>query len=512
MSARKKSSSRGSSRPKSGKQSGALSNGKPATLIVLFGGAGDLVKMKLGKAIARLFTGGKVCSNCRLLAVDREPFDDESFRRFFIRDCRLPADLAELVEAELGRIHYQQMDLCSPEDYQKLRARIEDLRSDAINHEMYYYSVWSELYPTIAHNLKEIGIIGNGGELKQTHYLEKPVGSDFASSKKLLDSMLSGKGIDQKRLFLMDHYLGKEAVRNMLVFLWGNRTRSPVLNAEHVSRVIIYAYESIGVDVRRAKAYDRVGTLKDMWVPHLLQLLALFSCEDPGGFENLPTKKRELLEAVRKVDVSEVPEYAVFGQYDTGLSDGKQVCSYREEPGVSHDSITETFAAIRLFIDNERWKDVPFDVITGKRMSRKETGVRIFFREAESNLFTGMGEVIDLRIQPDPAIRHQFLVKAPGDWDRTSTATSNYNYQQRFEGVPLVDYETLLLEAMSGTGHLFVRSKSIRECWKIGEPFIEYLRNAQPQDIFSYSAGSDGPVQVVTSKFGPYSGIFGVLD
>lgn len=495
-------------------------------LIVIFGGTGDLVRVKLATAIRSLFERNVISKDSVILGVANEEFSNKQYHEFWV-NAQTSQHSEPPTKEFLDRVHFQKVDFCEKSWHKTLKNRIDELSSGSdFEHRMFYYAVWSEWYASIAKGLSKGGLIPEKGQkpshvvgVRTSHYLEKPVGNDLKSAQKCIKGIL--EYVNKDDLYLIDHYIAKEAVRDLLVFRHGNRTASPALTNEHIDRVTIYAYESVGVE-DRGKSYDDVGVLRDMWIPHLLQLLAVFCCNPPRNEEDFPKMKREVLESIANVSPEEIENHVILGQYSYGIGDERSpndsvdIRPYRQENGVPHTSQTSTFCAIKLMFDEKQskkndlshWNGVPFYLITGKRMHRKETGVWIRFKPAPglTSLFDAependLCELWNIRFHPYPAIIRYHVVKAPGNYNHLGIGRSRYTYSKNYPDEPLRDYETLLKEAIGGQNFWFVKANTILESWRIGQPFVNHL-NQDSQKIHRYTSGDPGPLEEFGKKFG----------
>jgi glucose-6-phosphate 1-dehydrogenase len=330
--------------------------------------------------------------------------------------------------------------------------------------------------------------------------LEKPFGHDLKSAQDLNEVI--HKVFDEKDVYRIDHYLGKETVQNILVFRFGNSLFEPVWNRNYIDYVEITAAETVGVE-GRASFYEETGALRDMVANHLLQLLALTAMEPPIAFEadSVREQKVQVLRSIRPMTVDEVAKRTVRGQYGAGEIEGKRVPGYRQEPDVAGNSVTETYAAVEFYVDNWRWAGVPFYIRTGKRLSRQVSEVRVHLKRTPQALFAStpydqLGpNVITLRIQPDDGISIAFDAKRPGSQMRTLTVDANFSYESVFGSKGPPAYETLLLDSMRGDATLFTRRDEVEAEWRIITP-IEQAWKQLPAPVFpNYAAGSDGPIE-----------------
>ena len=328
--------------------------------------------------------------------------------------------------------------------------------------------------------------------------LEKPFGRDLESARALNETVL--KVFDEKNVYRIDHYLGKETVQNILVFRFANSIFEPVWNRNYVEYVEITAAETLGVE-RRAAFYEETGALRDMVANHLLQLVALTAMEPPVAFDadSVREQKVQVFRSIRPMTLEEVAANTVRGQYGPGRIGDAAVPGYRQEPGVKPDSITETFAAVRLQVENWRWAGVPFYLRTGKRLANNVTEIKVHFKRTPQALFAGTDSgsfgpnVVSLRIQPDEGISFSFGAKRPGTHMSTVPVMAKFSYSEAFGGNTPVAYETLILDAMRGDATLFTRRDEVESEWKIITPIEEAWAQLPPPSFPNYAAGSEGP-------------------
>jgi glucose-6-phosphate 1-dehydrogenase len=329
--------------------------------------------------------------------------------------------------------------------------------------------------------------------------IEKPFGTDLESARDLNRKLHAV--FDEEAVYRIDHYLGKETVQNILVFRFANGIFEPVWNRRYVDHVQITVAESIGVE-RRGGYYDQTGALRDMVQNHLMQLLSLVAMEPPSAFNGKAVRdeKVKVLDAVRHLRGEAVRTATARGQYGRGWVAGEEVPGYREEEGVPPGSLTETYVALRLHVDNWRWADVPFYLRTGKRLPKRSTEIAIQFRPAPSLLFRQVLDisslepnVLAMRIQPNEGISIKFLTKAPGAPMRVRPATMDFLYGASFLTEAPSAYETLLLDAMKGDNTLFARWDEVEAAWSIVDDIIEGWRAMPPPEFPNYEAGTWGP-------------------
>lgn len=438
--------------------------------LVIFGATGDLAARKLFPAIYELEAAGYLPEELRIVGVGRKPWSEHEFDKS-VREALAEFQMnleAHVVERFIRRTTYRQMDF-SPESF-------EALAKDSAPSSIFYLSLPPDAFPLVSTGLGEAGLARERGNHFRRLVIEKPFGHDLQSALELQATLT--KHWDESQILRIDHFLGKETVQNILVFRFANSWLEPLWNAQHIAQVQITAAESIGIEGRGA-FYDKVGAVRDMMQNHMMQLLTLSALEPPPRLEAdlLRNEKNKVLRSARPLSSGDI----VRGQY-TG---------YLEEAGVK-SSNTETFAALRLYLDNWRWKGVPFYLRTGKSMSKKRTTIAVQFREPPTQLFTdtpcdpGSSWVV-LELQPNESLHLEMQVKTPGlqFGSRPVVLSTPYNNGGAHE---LSAYATLILDALEGDASLFIRFDEVEWAWRLIEPV---LGANQPVEL--YSVGSDGP-------------------
>jgi glucose-6-phosphate 1-dehydrogenase len=358
---------------------------------------------------------------------------------------------------------------------------------------MFYCATPPSLYDDIVEHLGTSGLANHpGGQTRIV--IEKPFGRDYASARALTQQL--ARFFREEQIYRIDHYLGKETVQNLLVFRFANEIFEPVWTREHVSHVQITVAETIGVENRGAY-YEEAGALRDMMQNHLLQLLCLIAMEPPVTFDAAPVRdeKNKVLQAIRPPDTARADDVAVRGQYTAGFVEDRAVVGYRQEKGVSPDSRTETYAALKLLIDNWRWAGVPFYLRTGKRLARRVSEIAIQFRRTPHLIFRrdpdGVApNLLIIRIQPDEGIALRVNAKVPGQDLTLGPVTLDFRYGEVFGGQPPEAYERLLLDAIHGDATLYARGDWVEQAWAILDPVLVAWRMGAPA---SYPAGTWGP-------------------
>jgi glucose-6-phosphate 1-dehydrogenase len=482
----------------------ALPNADPCTLVI-FGASGDLTRRKLIPALYDLFGEGCMSTCFEVVGTGRTQMTDEQFRESLHEAAKTSKDIREFSEERWAkfacRLRYIVGDPASAAYYQQLRSSLEEMqRNGSSPNLLFYISTPASFAGEIVTGLESAGL--NRSQRGWSRIiLEKPFGRDLESARVLNETVL--KVFDEENTYRIDHYLGKETVQNILVFRFANSIFEPVWNRNYVEYVEITAAETLGVE-RRAAFYEETGALRDMVANHLLQCLALTAMEPPIAFdaESVREQKVQVFRSIRPMTVEQVAASTLRGQYGPGNVGDSIVPGYRQEPGVRPDSNTETFAAVRLQLDNWRWEGVPFYLRTGKRLASNVTEIRVHFKRTPQALFAGSSasccpNVVSLRIQPDEGIALSFGAKNPGTFMSTVPVMARFTYADAFGGKSPVAYETLILDAMRGDATLFTRRDEVEAEWKIITPIEEAWAELPPPAFHNYAAGSQGPEQAV---------------
>jgi glucose-6-phosphate 1-dehydrogenase len=474
----------------------------PPCVLVLFGARGDLAKRLLVPALYNLARARLLDDRFTVLGVDRDDCGEAVFRR----------DLADFITAlaadknsEFGnapidkgswdwlesRLGYLAGDFENEATYAALSMALARPAGEGAMGVLFYLAVAPGFFGDIVKRLGKAGLTRESGGFRRV-VIEKPFGHDLASAKALNRQIL--KVLAENQIYRIDHFLGKETVRNILVARFGNGVFEPLWNRFHIDHVQITAAETIGVE-KRGAYYDRTGALRDMVPNHLFQLLGLTAMEPPNSFaaEDVRAEKTRAIEAVVRQSRAEALENAVRGQYRAGTAGGRRLGPYRGAPDVSPGSSTETYVALKLTIDNWRWSGVPFYLRTGKAMSVRDTEISIQFKAAPVALFKGAAapNVLALQIQPDEGISLDFLAKQPGPEVRLAPVRMNFRYVDVFGAKPSTGYETLIYDCLIGDQTLFKRADDIEFAWRAVMPFLEAWKSGG--QVHTYAAGSDGP-------------------
>jgi glucose-6-phosphate 1-dehydrogenase len=472
-------------------------------ITVLFGATGDLSHRKVFPALAQLWRTNLLPADWSLIAVGRRPYDDDSFRADVATSlkehCRVPLDAA-MQRQFLDRVTYHRGDFTDSASYDALSIKIEGMHIEhgTVANVLFYLATQPSAFPQI---VAEIGRCGMDHEMHGGGWrrivVEKPFGRDLDSAKKLNREML--RVFREAQIYRIDHYLGKETVRNLMVFRFANGIFEPLWNRRYVDHVQITVAESLGVEDRGA-FYEETGAARDVLQNHLLQLLSLVAMEPPATFaaDALRDEKLKVLRAVAPESRAEIGRHVVRGQYDAGWVAGQPVVGYRAEPEVDAKSETETFVAGRFEIDDWRWSGVPFYLRTGKRMAKRATEIAIQFRDVPHRLFADAAtdtepNLLAIRVQPDEGILLRFGSKVPGLGLAIRPVTMDFTYGTAFSTDAPEAYETLILDAMLGDQSLFTRADDVEAAWAIVTPIHDAWVDAPAPDFPNYAAGEWGP-------------------
>jgi glucose-6-phosphate 1-dehydrogenase len=472
--------------------------------LVLFGSTGDLSYRKVVPALYQLWRTNLLPHEFTLVAVGRRDYTDESFRgelRKAVEQFARVQPIDDQAWSSLAeRICYQKLDFADAGGFDALAQRLDALDKErgTRGNRLFYLATQPSAFGEIVAQLGRVGLDHerhDGGWRRIV--IEKPFGHDLESAVRLNREV--GKVFRERQVYRIDHYLGKETVRNLLVFRFGNGIFEPIWNRRHIDHVQITVAESIGVEGRGA-FYEETGASRDFLQNHLLQLLSLVAMEPPATFEAdaLRDEKVKVIRAVQEWRGAAVAPNVVRGQYGPGWVTGNPVPGYREEPEVDPNSETETYVAARFMVDDWRWSDVPFYLRTGKRLPKRATEIAVQFKEVPHRLFKESASepepnLLAIRIQPDEGIMLRFGAKVPGLGIDVRSVTMDFTYGSAFTVDSPDAYETLILDALLGDASLFTRADEVEEAWGIVDPIIEAWAEAPPPDFPNYEAGSWGP-------------------
>jgi glucose-6-phosphate 1-dehydrogenase len=468
-------------------------------VMVIFGATGDLTKRKLLPAVYTLYNERLVPPNFSVVGFSRSQMSDDDFRarmREGVEEFGGRVDSATWQKFAAG-LRYISAHPHHPDGYGELATMLSELdRERGIGgNRIFYLAVPPSSFLPIVRNLQSSGLAQSEKGWSRL-IIEKPFGHDLESAKAL--NLELGKVFREEQIYRIDHYLGKETVQNLLVFRFANGILEPIWNRRYVDHVQITAAETLGVE-NRAAYYEEAGAMRDMVQNHMMQLLTMTAMEPPVSFEadTVRMEKIKVLRAIRPVCKEDTSQCAVRGQYGPGTIEGKKVIGYRQEPGVAPNSNTETFAALKLHIENWRWAGVPFYLRAGKRMARQSTEIAVQFKQPPLRLFDGSRalppNLIVIRIQPDEGITLRFSAKQPGPATHVRDVDMDFRYSTAFGMASASAYERLLLDCMLGDPTLFSTSKFVELSWALVTPILEAWKNHPASDFPNYAAGSWGP-------------------
>ncbi|MES2882016.1 MAG: glucose-6-phosphate dehydrogenase [Bacteroidota bacterium] len=477
---------------------------KPPTIIFIFGGSGDLSYRKLLPALFNLYLDNFLPEKFCIAGIGRSDYTNISYRNFIkkgiMQHARRKSGNAKQWKDFSSRITYQKADLEKDATYKFIAAFIKQQTDDfkAKPTVIYYMSVAPQLAPVIAERLHKAKLTADADRARMV--FEKPFGHDLPSAIALNQQL--GKLFHEQQIYRIDHYLGKETVQNILALRFANALFEPLWNSNYIDHIQITAAENIGVE-GRGGYYEQAGALRDMIQNHMLQLLCMVAMEAPVSFNanEIRNKKLDVLKAVRKWNKEEVHRNAVRGQYEAGWIEGKKIKSYADEKGVATPSGVETFAATRMYVDNWRWKDVPFYLRTGKAMHSKATTVTVQFKAAPQFAFpseaaeTWRANRLTISIAPQMDIRLRFQTKQPGQHIVLQPVDMVFDYTEAYgeHHQQPEAYETLLEDVIEGNPTLFMRADQVQAAWEIIQPILDAWCTRPPVDFPNYAPGSWGP-------------------
>jgi len=475
----------------------------PCTLVI-FGASGDLTKRLLIPALCNLGARNLLPKNFAIIGAGRSGMTDEEFRSQMTADIKTFATTniePELWQWFVERLYSVKTDFTCANGCETLKQRLDEVKEkhQTRGNALFYMAVPPDSVPEIVERLTEANLIKQTNDFWRRLIIEKPFGHDLDSARALNQTLL--KVAEETQIFRIDHYLGKESVQNIMVFRFANGIFESTWNNKYIDNIQITAAESLGVEGRGAY-YDNNGALRDMIQNHLFQMLALTTMEAPKRYdaESVRECKQNIFNSIRPYQNTDIPLTVVRGQYAAGKIDDQAVCAYREEPSVRKDSMIETFVALKVLIDNDRWSGVPIYLRTGKRLSKRVTEIVIQFKDDRLTDFGDMPtknltpNTLVLKIQPDEGICLQFGAKVPGEVLSMQMLAMDCKYSDYFGKQTKNGYETLLYDCLIGDCLLFARADNVETNWGIVDPILKYWQNAAQDTLQVYSSGTSGPI------------------
>jgi glucose-6-phosphate 1-dehydrogenase len=479
---------------------------EPCTLVI-FGATGDLTKRKLIPALFEMYLEQMLPEKFNILGVSRGDMSDKDFRSQMKeaneKFGKRTSDVDAWAKFE-KHLHCCPIDYDVRNSFENLKKRIESAESkyELPGNRLFYLSVPPSAYLPI---VKQLGAVSLNTPPKHNTWvriiIEKPIGYDLESAKELNNKV--SEYFSEEQVYRIDHFLGKETVQNLIAFRFANGIFEPIWNRNYIDNVQITAAEAVGVE-RRGGYYETSGALRDMIQNHLLQVFAHTAMEAPARFDadTFRDEKLKVFDSVKPISTDEVDTIAVRAQYSRGTINGKKVSGYLEEDGIDKNSVTETYAALKLHVDNWRWAGVPFYLRTGKRMATRVSEVMLVFKQAPHQIFQSFGDIdgedldaniLAIRLQPDEGISLRFGAKVPGHGMKIKPVTMEFDYETAFKAKLDDAYERLLLDAMLGDAALFARRDGVEASWRIIMPVLEAWNNSDIKELPTYEAGSWGP-------------------
>ncbi|HEY3821493.1 MAG TPA: glucose-6-phosphate dehydrogenase [Polyangiaceae bacterium] len=473
-------------------------------VFVIFGASGDLTRRKLLPALYNLAVSRLLPPGMSIVGFALTEQNEDEFRKTMhdgVAEFSRRKPIDETVWGDfVSRLHYVSGKFEDQANFDKLREKLEELdrTNGTKGNRIYYLAVPPSAFRVVIDNLSKAGLIHDPTEPSRYSriIIEKPFGRDLASGDALNADL--HRVFDERQIFRIDHYLGKETVQNLVAMRFGNAIFEPLWNRNHIDHVQITVAEDIGVE-GRGKFYEEAGTTRDIVQNHLLQLLMVMAMEPPVAFsaDEVRDEKVKVLRSLKPIRGEDVARLTVRGQYGPGNFAGKPVPGYKQEPNVSPKSVVETFVAMRIEIDNWRFAGVPIYIRAGKRLTKRITEISVHFKQVPHALLAQQGpvdpDVLAVRIQPDEGIGLRFVAKVPGPTMTLRPVTMDFRYGSTFGGSGPEAYERLILDAMLGDPTLFARADEVNAAWRFITPILEAWSKAPPPELPSYPAGTWGP-------------------
>ena len=474
------------------------------SIMVIFGASGDLTKKKLVPALFKLYKQGLLCDDFAILGVSRSQFTDLTFRDHLFDSVLKYTESKEtdqdILKKFTANAYYLSINIEDKNEYALVKKRLDELNSLKVTHGnyIYYLATPPKLYESIVTNLGAYKLQDTPAEHgSKKIVIEKPFGYDYESARKLNAHL--HEIFKENQIFRIDHYLGKETVQNVLALRFANGIFEPMWNRNFIDHVEITSAENIGVE-NRGGYYEGSGALRDMIQNHMLQIAGFLAMEPPSSFRANAVRNETLkvFQSLRRIHENEVDKYTVRGQYLSSTIRGEKIDGYREEKGVSSESRTETFAAIKFYIDNWRWGGVPFYIRAGKRLPTRVTEVVIHFKKSPHHLFSKDNQEqienqLIIRIQPDEGILLKIGLKQPGAGYKIQSVNMDFHYSQLSDATLPSAYGRLLLDCMLADSTLFARADAVEECWRFVDPIIKQWKDNPDIKIYGYPSGTWGP-------------------
>ncbi len=467
-------------------------------ILSIFGATGDLTNRKLLPALYYLEQEGQINENLRIICIARKEKSHEQYREEAsdaIKKFSRIKVREDILKKLISKIYYHRLEFSNAENYEKLRNFIERIANEECQkcERIFYLAVPASFFGVIVYNLKKFKLADRQEKIAYNRVMfEKPFGYDLKSAKEL--NKVITNVFDEKQIYRIDHYMAKELVQNLIVLRFANSIFEPLWNKKFIDHIQIAVAETLGVE-GRGDYYDKAGALRDVMQNHMMQLLTLIAMESPKSFaaDDIRKEKIKVLKSISRFTKNDVGKTAVIGQYTVGAIDGKKVVAYSEEPKVNKDSRTETYASLKLHINNNMWRGVPFYLRTGKRLKDRATEIVIVYKNFPSKLFPKLkvsNDMMIIRVQPYEGITLQFNAKVPGNKVMIDNVNMDFCHECKFGPNTPEAYEKLLYDAMLGDQTLFTSWKEVESAWKLIDVVIGGFKNKLP---FKYAAGTWGP-------------------
>jgi len=474
-------------------------------IMVIFGASGDLTKRMLIPSMFRLYCENLLPENFEVLGFSRKEMNNDSCRKAMKKAVddfgdreNIPAGSWENFEKD---IYYMTGAYDDPESYERLKVQLDKLdeEKNIKGNILFYMAVPPDTLPVILENLGKSGLNKTKEEYSWTRIiLEKPFGHDLDTA--LLLNKKVNRYFSESQIYRIDHYLGKESVQNVLVTRFANGIFEPIWNRNYIEYVEVTSSENIGIE-GRGGYYDNSGALRDMVQNHLLQLVGYAAMEPPSVFDSKSIRDESLkvFQALRPIKIEDVEKHVIRGQYISSVIRGKNMTGYREEEGVAVHSRTETYVAMKFYIDNWRWGGVPFYIRTGKRLPTRVTELVIHFKSTPYRLFKSRNDIAEsynmlvIRIQPDEGILIKFAMKVPGTEFKVQNVNMDFHYSDLLDIKLPSGYQKLILDCMLGDSTLFIRADAVEACWKFIQPILDAWKKYPEIKVYGYPGGTWGP-------------------